>query len=199
VEDHLVNARSALFSFVAASAAIIACGSPPPPQPQSQAQAPTQAQTPAVQSGSFVDRLCNTLCQKQMRCNPKWDADLCQKNCRERGSPARAHWRDDYANATLACLDAAGCDVMAKGDDTEKKCFADTRPEPSEAAKHFCEVSVEKEKTCTGQSDMPGCLRAWGMIDDAALKEMLACQDRPCGQAASCAKAAVGFPKAAGE
>jgi hypothetical protein len=197
------SARAITSAVIAALAfvAFVACGSPPPPESQAQPSQPAQQSQPvAVQSGGFIDRLCNTLCKKMMECTPNWDADMCQKNCRERGSPARAYWRADYAKATLACLDASGCDVMAKGDATEKKCFTDTRPEPTDAAKHYCEVAVEKERTCAGAApDMPGCMRTWGMIDDAQLKDMLACQDQPCGKAASCAKSVVGFPKPAGE
>ena len=184
------NPSRAIFSGLTAALALIACGG----EPKQEAQGPQAA--PGPQSGPFIDRLCNTLCQKQVKCDPKWDGATCQKNCRERGSPARAFWRDDYAKATLACLDAAGCDVMAKGDETEKKCFSETRPEPTEAAKHFCEVSQEKERTCSNAPpDVPACLRTWGMMNEPALSAMTACQEQPCGKAVSCAKAAVGFPQ----
>ena len=173
--------------------AFVACGGhEPQPQPQS---APAATDNGA-QASPFIARLCDTLCQKQVQCDPKWDVATCQKNCRERGSPARAFWREDYAKATLACLDAAGCDVMAKGDDTEKKCFGDTRPEPSAAAKRFCERAQEKEHTCSGAApDVPGCLRTWGMMSEAALTDMTACQQAPCGKAPACVKSTVGFPR----
>ncbi len=183
--------RRACSSCLLSAFALVACGGPDP-KPQ------TPAQAGDTQTDTFIGRLCNTLCQKQVQCDPKWDGATCQKNCRERGSPARTFWREDYAKATLACLDAAGCDVMTKGDDTEKKCFGDTRPEPSDAAKHFCEVAQEKEHTCSGAApDVPGCLRTWGMMNEAAIKDMTACQQEPCGKAVSCAKSAVGFPPAA--
>ncbi len=183
--------RRACSSCVLAAFALVACGGPDP-QPK------TPAQAEGAQTDTLVGRLCNTLCQKQVQCDPKWDGTTCQKNCRERGSPARTYWREDYAKATLACLDAAGCDVMAKGDDTEKKCFGDTRPEPSDAAKHFCQVAQEKEHTCSGAAvDIPGCLRTWGMMNEAALKDMTTCQQEPCGKATTCTKSAVGFPPAA--
>ena len=176
-------------SWLVPAFAIIACAEPAQPAQPPRNQGDTRAE-------GYIDRVCNTLCQKSVQCDPKWDGALCQKNCRERGSPARAFWREDYQKATLACLDAVACDVMKTGDVTDKKCFSETRPEPSELAKRYCEVSLEKERTCSGQApDMPACLRAWGMINDAALKTMVECQDRACGEATPCAKAAVGFDK----
>jgi hypothetical protein len=191
----LVRSCAAFFAGAIAFV-LVACGEPPPPQqPQQQPQTQQQGQGQQGQSAGFVDRLCNTLCKKNVECIPGWDPAQCQQNCRERGSPARAFWREDYAKATLACLDAAGCDVMSKGDTIEKTCFGDTRPAPSETAKKLCDVSLDKERTCSDAAapDSAACLKKWGMIDDAKLKEMLACQERPCGEAARCAKAAVGI------
>jgi hypothetical protein len=187
----------ACLAFIGGALAILACGEPPPPQqPQSPAtaQPPTQGQ-PSGTSASYVDRLCNTLCKKNVECVPGWDPAQCQQNCRERGSAARAFWRDDYKAATLSCLESAGCDVMSKGDAIEKKCFVDTKPQPSDAAKKYCDASIEKERTCSDAAapDAAACLQKWGVIADATLTEMTACQQRPCGEAATCAKAAVGI------
>ena len=179
----------ATFSSLLSALPLVACAaSQPPPEAQH------------VHVGAFVEGLCNTLCEKQVHCDHNLDAETCQTNCRQRGSPAREFWREDYAKATLACLDTSGCDVMRSGDTIGKKCFEETRPEPSDAAKHFCEVSEAKEQSCTAAPpNVPACLRTWGMMKDTALAEMVACQDRACGKATSCAKAVVGFPKPAGE
>ena len=44
---------------------------------------------------------------------------------------------------------------------------------------------------------MAACLRSWGMMNEAALRDMTACQDSACGKAVACAKGVVGFPKPA--
>jgi hypothetical protein len=145
---------------------------------------------------AYVDRLSNAICQKRVQCDPKWDGATCQKSCRERGSAARPFWRDDYVSATLACVDGAQCELALEPPALEKKCFKDTRPEPSALAKKFCDVAVEKDRTCTGlPPNVPRCLRSWGMVRDDVMNELIDCQDRPCGKAGKCAKTIVGFDK----